>query len=181
MKIAAEICIYTNEQVTVEIDRDRRPDGSGAAAHRGRCRRVSDDPARGIARHARELRRRRTKRKSDFPLSRTADYLGGNFCFGAFDGDGSSAAPQTSTLSGGLKTKHRGHVVAVYVDPEARGTGVGEALFAALIATARHEVKQLHLVVTQQNEAAQRFYQRMGFVIYGDDPRGLRRRRSLLR
>ena len=110
----------------------------------------------------------------DFPLSRTADYLGGNFCFGAFDGDGNLCGTANFYVGGGLKTKHRGHVVAVYVDPKARGTRVGQALFAALIATARHEVKQLHLVVTQSNEAALRLYQRVGFVIYGNDPRGIR-------
>jgi ribosomal protein S18 acetylase RimI-like enzyme len=112
----------------------------------------------------------------DSPLSRTADYLGGssNFCFGAFDDDGRIRGTANFYVGGALKTRHRGHVVAVYVDPKARGTGVGKALFETLIAAARHEVKQLHLVVTQENEAALRLYQRMGFVIYGEDPRGIK-------
>jgi RimJ/RimL family protein N-acetyltransferase len=71
-------------------------------------------------------------------------------------------------------TRHRGHVVGVYLTPSARGRGGSDLLIAAVIAEARNHVLQLHLVVTQSNHAARRLYERQGFVIYGEDPRGLK-------
>jgi ribosomal protein S18 acetylase RimI-like enzyme len=107
------------------------------------------------------------------PLEDSIPKLEANFTFGVFEGNRlcGIATYHVETL---LKTKHRGHVVGVYVRPAARGTGAAEALMRALIASARQQVLQLHLVVTQRNERARRFYERLGFQIYGSDPRGLR-------
>lgn len=102
-----------------------------------------------------------------------ASQLGANFSFGVFDGDDlvgiATFVPETME-----KVRHRAHVVAVYVKPEARGKGASRALFEILIESARREVLQLHLVVTMHNERARRFYEHFGFGIYGTDPRGLK-------
>ena len=102
-----------------------------------------------------------------------ASQLGANFSFGVFDGDDlvgiSTFVPETME-----KVKHRAHLMAVYVKPDARGKGASRALFDCLIESARREVLQLHLVVTTHNERARRFYEHFGFQIYGADPRGLK-------
>jgi RimJ/RimL family protein N-acetyltransferase len=109
----------------------------------------------------------------DRPLTDVRAQLERNFTFGAFDIEGLCGV-MTFYVEAMEKTRHRGHVVGVYMTPRGRGTGASRALMEALIDSARREVLQLHLVVTQDNERARRFYERLGFVIYGSDPRGLR-------
>jgi ribosomal protein S18 acetylase RimI-like enzyme len=113
------------------------------------------------------------EQEKDRPLEDTAGKMEADVTFGVFDAAGlcGIATWRAETL---LKTQHRGHVNGVYVMPRARGSGAGQAMMEALIASARDKVLQLHLVVTQRNERARRFYERLGFVIYGSDPRGLR-------
>jgi ribosomal protein S18 acetylase RimI-like enzyme len=107
------------------------------------------------------------------PLAELVAQLSSNATFGAFDVEGLCAVatwyPETM-----LKTRHRGHVVAVYATPRARGTGAAKAVMRMLIEDARQQVAQLHLVVTQDNGRAVRFYESFGFQIYGSDPRGLK-------
>jgi ribosomal protein S18 acetylase RimI-like enzyme len=61
------------------------------------------------------------------------------------------------------------HIVGVYVTPQFRGHGVAEALFAAAIRWARHEVHadRVRLYVMETNERAAAFYRRIGFVATG--------------
>ena len=106
------------------------------------------------------------------PLEEWATQLERNFSFGVFGDDGLKGIATYLTETR-LKTRHRGNVVAVYVRPEARGKGASRALFEALIEDAGGRVQQLHLTVTAGNEVAKRFYQRLGFEIYGTEPRGL--------
>jgi len=68
--------------------------------------------------------------------------------------------------------RHRGQVLMVYVRPEARGQGVGDALLAALLDHARRSVLQLELGVAADNARAIAFYRRNGFAEYGRLPRG---------
>jgi len=98
--------------------------------------------------------------------------LGRNFTFGAFEGPALGGVASYS-IEGGTKVKHRGHLFGVYVRPQYRGTGVARLLLEALIASARTNVRFLYLQVTQESTRAVRFYERMGFVIYGNDPGGL--------
>lgn len=57
-----------------------------------------------------------------------------------------------------------GFVDELFIRQGVRGRGMGsEALAALLPALARHGVKALHLEVGRDNEAAQRFYTRLGF------------------
>ena len=108
------------------------------------------------------------------PLEDTTAKMEANFTFGVFEDSRRLCGIATYYVETLTKTKHRGHVVGVYVTPSARGTGAAEALLTVLIKSARQQVLQLHLVVTHKNERARRFYERLGFQIYGSDPHGLR-------
>ncbi len=105
-------------------------------------------------------------------LEEWAAQLGRAFSFGAFDG-AVLMGIATFYLESRQKTTHRGHVVSVYVRPEARGHGAGRALFETLIESARGRVLQLELSVTAGNDAARRLYEGFGFQLYGTEPRGL--------
>lgn len=60
------------------------------------------------------------------------------------------------------------YLISMWVAPEARGQGVGEALIAALAERARElGYARMLLDVGDENAAAQRLYARMGFVPTG--------------
>lgn len=111
--------------------------------------------------------------EADRPASAWADRLDQGFVFGLIEAGAlvGIAGFYCETMR---NTKHRGHVVGVYLAPSARGRGGSDLLIAAVIAEARNHVLQLHLAVTQDNHRARRLYERHGFVIYGEDPRGLK-------
>jgi ribosomal protein S18 acetylase RimI-like enzyme len=92
--------------------------------------------------------------------------------FGAFDGS-AMVGTAAYSIEVGEKTKHRAHLVGVYVREDARGTGAGRMLLDTVIESARQDVTFLYLQVTQDNARAVRFYERAGFTIYGRDPGGL--------
>jgi ribosomal protein S18 acetylase RimI-like enzyme len=70
------------------------------------------------------------------------------------------------------KTKHKGHVIGMYVRPEARGTGAGKALLQAAVeyAKAMPGIRLLNLTVTEGNEAAANLYRSFGFETFGIEP-----------
>jgi ribosomal protein S18 acetylase RimI-like enzyme len=143
----------------------RRLDGTDAAAYQViRLEGLQTDPQSFGSSYELEAQK---------PLSELVAQLNGNATFGAFDDQGLCAVatwyPETL-----LKTRHRGHVVGVYATQRARGTGAARAVMRMLAEDARRAVVQLHLVVTQENGRALRFYESLGFQIYGSDPRGLK-------
>jgi len=110
--------------------------------------------------------------EGDRPLTFFDERLERSFTFGLFDGERlvGTAGFYRETQR---KSAHRGHLVGVYLKPDIRGQGGGGLLLAAVIEEARRHVLQLDLVVTKSNERARRLYERHGFVVYGEDPRGL--------
>lgn len=74
-----------------------------------------------------------------------------------------------------VKRRHRAKVWGMYVDPSARGRGIGQALVDEIVARARRTagLEQLHLTVMADNAAAQRLYERAGFAVYGRAPRAM--------
>jgi len=61
------------------------------------------------------------------------------------------------------------HLVSMYVRPEARGRGVGEALVAAVAQWAKaNGATSLHLWVTETNTPARLLYDRCGFIPTAD-------------
>jgi ribosomal protein S18 acetylase RimI-like enzyme len=77
-----------------------------------------------------------------------------------------------------LKIQHRAYLLGMYVAPNCRRQGVGDALVAAVVEAARADVAkgvvQIHCSVVTSNAAACRLYQRHGFEIYGTEPRALK-------
>ncbi|MFF1832804.1 GNAT family N-acetyltransferase [Streptomyces sp. NPDC058231] len=72
-------------------------------------------------------------------------------CYGPYRADGRRYA--------------RGELYAIYVLPEQRGTGVGRALMAEMLARAAAEgFPDLSLWVLKENAPARRFYERAGFA-----------------
>ena len=72
------------------------------------------------------------------------------------------------------KQKHKGLLWGMYVAPEARRYRIGAALVQAVLDHARGEVEQVRLAVGHGNATAIRFYERLGFVTYGREPRALK-------
>jgi len=70
------------------------------------------------------------------------------------------------------KIKHKGHVIGMYVRPDARGTGAGRALLQAAVkyAKAKPGIQLLNLTVTEGNEPAVNLYRSLGFQSYGIEP-----------
>jgi ribosomal protein S18 acetylase RimI-like enzyme len=75
-----------------------------------------------------------------------------------------------------LKQRHRGHIISLYVAPEARGQGIGRALMNEAIRRVRNidGVERLLLGVMTTQIAAQQLYESLGFVIYGRDARAIK-------
>jgi len=74
----------------------------------------------------------------------------------------------------GIKTRHKGTIVGVYVHPDARGSGMGQALIRGLVAQATGKLDTLLLTVQASNTAAQALYRKLGFEAYGREPRALK-------
>lgn len=71
------------------------------------------------------------------------------------------------------KMVHRARLVSVYVQKNARGTGIAAKLMQEMIEHAlAHGVIQLELAVNAENLIAVRFYERHGFVEVGRIPDG---------
>lgn len=74
------------------------------------------------------------------------------------------------------KLRHRANIIAMYVKPSHRGSGIGKQLMQQAIQTARSvgNVEQIYLSVMAHNEPAKRLYQALGFEAYGKDWRALK-------
>jgi GNAT superfamily N-acetyltransferase len=60
------------------------------------------------------------------------------------------------------------HVVAMWVEPDWRGRGVGRALLDRVVSWADEHELRTHLDVTVGNDTARAFYERAGFVGTGE-------------
>ncbi|MGF6228512.1 GNAT superfamily N-acetyltransferase [Inquilinus ginsengisoli] len=75
----------------------------------------------------------------------------------------------------GVKRRHRGTLIRMYVRPEARGSGAADALVEAVLDHARSEgLDAVLLAVITEAEPARRLYERHGFKVYGVEPGALR-------
>ena len=90
------------------------------------------------------------------------------FFFGAFNGD--DLIGVAGFVRGNrTKTRHRGELVSMYVNPEFQGQKVGENLLRALVKAAfdLEGIEQIHLTVVADNRSAERLYERVGFETFG--------------
>lgn len=105
----------------------------------------------------------------------------GNLMFGAFKDDGNLIG--IAGFSGGdrAKTKHRGEVAQMYVDPKFGGQGIGEALLRELIESAfeANDVESLELSVAADNSLAIRLYEKLGFTVFLSAKELFQRRRQI--
>lgn len=106
--------------------------------------------------------------------ARLGDDPAGTFTLGAFHGDRLVGAV-TCERDARSKVRHTGHLTGMMVYVAEQKRGVGRALLDAAIerASADAELQQLTLNVTAGNAAAQRLYERAGFVRYGTLPRAI--------
>ncbi|QFU15657.1 GNAT family N-acetyltransferase [Microvirga thermotolerans] len=73
-----------------------------------------------------------------------------------------------------LKSRHKGIMWGVYVRPDWRGRGLGEALVRQVIDHAALHVVVLEAAVGLHNESARRTYHKLGFRPYGIERKALR-------
>jgi RimJ/RimL family protein N-acetyltransferase len=92
----------------------------------------------------------------------------GAFVDGRLVGSAGFARPERA------KKRHKGLLWGVYVEAAMRGQGLGRCLVEDVIGHARDRVDQLHATVSTCNLAARELYRRLGFQIYGLEPRGLK-------
>ncbi|MFE9021875.1 GNAT family N-acetyltransferase [Streptomyces sp. NPDC007808] len=76
--------------------------------------------------------------------------------------------PGTTDWAGFPVERKQGHVVAVFVRPEERGSGLTDVLFDAGLEWAwSRGAERVRLIVHEENGRAQRFYRKVGFVPSG--------------
>lgn len=71
-----------------------------------------------------------------------------------------------------MKTRHKAHVVGMYVAPDCRALGAGRRLMQALLdhVQAHPSIQMLTLTVTEGNAGAIRLYESLGFRAFGTEP-----------
>lgn len=99
----------------------------------------------------------------------------GSFTLGGFDG-GTLIAIATFKRGAGIKERHKGYLLGVYVSGLHRGHGFGAKLIAAVLDLAREDgsLEQVLLGVGAHNLAAIRAYSKSGFELYGTEPHALK-------
>lgn len=114
--------------------------------------------------------------RADLPLSWWAERIAGSgTAFGAFE-DGLLVGAVALEGSPRPKTRHKAHLVGMYVLAAWRGQGIGRRLVQAVLDHARQrpDLKVLTLTVTEDNTDAIALYQAAGFHAFGLEPMALR-------
>jgi len=103
--------------------------------------------------------------------SRLADPKDLSQVFGAFAND-ELVGTVTVEFSARLKTKHKAHIIGMFVNESARGLGAGKALLQAAVAAAasRAGMRVATLTVTEGNAPAIALYEACGFEAFGTEP-----------
>ncbi|WP_410982897.1 GNAT family N-acetyltransferase [Bacillus cereus] len=98
-----------------------------------------------------------------------------SYTFGAFNEENRLLGVVTLLMEKKAAYKHKGHLVAMYVDHQSRGKGLAKGLIRALIEKARElEIEKINLGVVSDNEVAKKLYQSMGFTTYGIENKALK-------
>ncbi len=104
-------------------------------------------------------------------VRRVADPNAMSVVFGAFHGRDLMGTVALE-FSAKPKTRHKAHLIGMYVKPGARGAGAGRSLASAALGylKGRSEIASVVLTVTQGNESAIRLYRALGFSEFGTEP-----------
>lgn len=97
------------------------------------------------------------------------------FALGAFDGQGAMIGMAAAFQGRATKTDHLAEINAFYVLPAARRRGIATALMTAMLDRLRAAgIHAAKLSVVADPPHARRFYERLGFAVYGIEPEGQR-------
>lgn len=107
----------------------------------------------------------------DWWARRAADPAGGSVAFGAFAGD-RLVGTVAVEFSSKPKTRHKAHLVGMYVLDAWRGLGLGGRLVRAAMAhvDAAPGIRVVTLTVTEGNGPAVALYESAGFRAFGVEP-----------
>jgi ribosomal protein S18 acetylase RimI-like enzyme len=113
-------------------------------------------------------------------LEQTAERLlqhSGNpsFAIGAFVG-GKLVGMAALVRQTREKTRHKGHVVGVYVSREYRGRSIAKQVMTEVLRRARAlpGLEQVDLAVASRQKAAKKLYESLGFVMWGREPNAVK-------
>jgi ribosomal protein S18 acetylase RimI-like enzyme len=109
-------------------------------------------------------------------LDRIADPAGLHCAVGAFAPDGALVGSVALEFSAKPKTRHRAHLIGMFVQESRRRLGAGRALVDAALALVRERraVLVVTLTVTEGNVAAVALYRSFGFEPFGVEPMAIR-------
>jgi ribosomal protein S18 acetylase RimI-like enzyme len=107
------------------------------------------------------------------PMSAFAARIAAGGLFGGFVADRMQGMAGFRIVDA-AQLRHKGVLGGMYVREGARGSGLAETLVRAVLAHAAARVEQVLLTVAADNERAIRFYERLGFVAYGTEPKALK-------
>lgn len=113
--------------------------------------------------------------RSALPLTwwaqRAADPAGKSVALGVF-ADEELVGTVAVEFSSKPKTRHKAHIIGMYVLESWRGKGIGQLLVRAAIeqAAARADISVITLTATEGNAAAIALYESAGFRIFGVEP-----------
>jgi ribosomal protein S18 acetylase RimI-like enzyme len=114
--------------------------------------------------------------KRENPIEQVASRLQGNgdFTFGAYQNN-KLIGVVTLLQEKMTKMKHKAHILAMYVSPDSRGTGVGKAILSEAIIHAKTnpEIIKLNLTVVSTNKNAKNLYTSLGFKTFGHEEKAL--------
>ena len=104
-------------------------------------------------------------------VKRIADPDSLSFALGAFIGD-ELAGTVTIEFAAKPKTRHKAHLIGMFVSERLRGRGAGRALVRAALeaAAGRPGVLVVSLTVTEGNSPAVALYESCGFRTFGVEP-----------
>lgn len=108
-------------------------------------------------------------------VRRICDPGGLGVAFGAFVDADVLVGAVALEYSAKPKTRHKAHLIGMFVCESARGRGTGGALVQAALAHARDaaHVQAVTLTVTFGNTTAIDLYRRLGFVEWGVEPKAI--------
>jgi ribosomal protein S18 acetylase RimI-like enzyme len=109
-------------------------------------------------------------------MALTRERLAPGGFLGAFDSFGEIVGAVGLVQEAGIKVKHIGTVIGMYVIPEAAGNGLGKLLLLKLIERTRlaSGIEQMILTVTSSNINALQLYQNAGFEVFGQERRAMK-------
>ena len=104
-------------------------------------------------------------------VKRIADPEGNALALGAFH-ESRLVGTVALDFSAKPKTRHKAHLIGMFVHESARNLGAGTALVTAALdaARSREGILVVTLTVTEGNHPAIRLYERAGFVAFGTEP-----------